>query len=137
MLRCCAGCRGRGGAALIEQARSEPARADTPDRLRQVEAPAATVYWAAWEPVTMRFARRDLARIPDHWHTFGLRSLPITRTSRAAGNPTNALLNYTYAILETEVRLAILAMGLDPGMGVLHADLKSQDSFVYDLLEPL
>src|SRR5215217_5000241 len=85
----------------------------------------------------MRFARKDLPHIPEHWRTFGTRASPITSTSRSAGNPINALLNYAYAILETEVRLAILAMGLDPGMGVLHADLKSRDSFVYDLLEPL
>lgn len=47
------------------------------------------------------------------------------------------MLNDLYAILETEVRLAILTMGLDPGMGILHADLKSRDSFVYDVIEPL
>jgi hypothetical protein len=43
-------------------------------------------------------------------------------------NPANALLNYLYAILEAEARIAILSMGLDPGMGVLHADLKARDS---------
>lgn len=47
------------------------------------------------------------------------------------------MLSDLYAILETEVRLAILTMGLDPGMGILHADLKSRDSFVYDVIEPL
>lgn len=102
-----------------------------------VEAQAATAYWAAWAPVPMRFAKRDLARVPEHWRTFGIRASPITGTSRSAGNPINALLNYTYAILETEVRLTILAMGPDPGMGMLHADLKNRDSLVYDLLEPL
>lgn len=31
----------------------------------------------------------------------------------------------------------MLAMGLDPGMGILHSDLKSRDSFVFDVIEPL
>lgn len=47
------------------------------------------------------------------------------------------MLNYLYAILETEVRLAILAMGMDPGMGMLHTDLKGRDSFVFDVIEPV
>ncbi|MBF6599471.1 MAG: CRISPR-associated endonuclease Cas1 [Dehalococcoidia bacterium] len=40
------------------------------------------------------------------------------RRYRAAGS--NALLNYCYAILGAECRLALLTMRLDPGMGVLH-----------------
>lgn len=65
------------------------------------------------------------------------RASPITIPSRSAANPINALLNYCYAILKTEVRLAILAIGLNPGMRMLHADLKSRDSFVADIMEPL
>jgi len=33
--------------------------------------------------------------------------------------------------------LGILTLGLDPGMGILHSDQKSRDSFVYDVIEPL
>jgi CRISPR/Cas system-associated endonuclease Cas1 len=33
--------------------------------------------------------------------------------------------------------LAILTMALDTGMGILHADLKNRDSFVFDVIEPL
>jgi len=35
------------------------------------------------------------------------------------------------------VRLAIPAIGSDPGMGILHVDPKSRGSFVYDVIEPL
>jgi predicted Zn-ribbon and HTH transcriptional regulator len=31
----------------------------------------------------------------------------------------------------------VLALGLDPGMGIPHSDLKSRDSFVFDVIEPL
>ncbi len=45
------------------------------------------------------------------------------------------MLNYAYAILETEPRIACLAVGLDPGLGVLHADLKARDSLALDLMD--
>jgi hypothetical protein len=47
------------------------------------------------------------------------------------------MLNYLYAILESEARLALAALGLDPGMGVLHNDLRSRDSLACDLMEPI
>lgn len=56
-------------------------------------------------------------------------------TSRSATDPLNALLNYAYRLLEAEGRLACLAVGLDPGLGILHADLKGRDSMVLDLIE--
>ena len=52
-------------------------------------------------------------------------------------NPPNAILNYLYAILESEARLAIAALGLDPGLGVLHFDSRKRDSLAYDLMEPV
>lgn len=122
---------------VIQKARDGLADAATPTVLRSLEAQAANVYWSAWSTVTIRFARRDQFTLPAHWSLFLTRSSPVSGTSRSASNPINALLNFCYAILETEVRLAILAMGLDPGMGILHADLKSRDSFVYDVIEPL
>jgi CRISPR-associated endonuclease Cas1 len=122
---------------VIEDALQELPHAGTPARLRSIEAQAAAAYWSAWAPVTIQFAKRDQLRIPAHWRIFGTRSSPISGATRSASNPINALLNYIYAILETEVQVAILAIGLDPGMGVLHADLKSRDSFVFDVIEPL
>ncbi len=52
-------------------------------------------------------------------------------------NPPNAMLNYAYAVLESESRLALAALGLDPGIGVLHNDLRSRDSLACDLMEPV
>ena len=45
------------------------------------------------------------------------------------------MLNYLYRLLEAEGHLATLAVGLDPGLGVLHADTKGRASFVLDLIE--
>jgi len=47
------------------------------------------------------------------------------------------MLNYLYAVLESEARLAAAALGLDPGLGVLHADSGNRDSLALDLLEPV
>lgn len=52
-------------------------------------------------------------------------------------NPPNAILNYLYAILEAEARLAIAALGLDPGLGFLHFDTRTRDSLACDVLEPV
>jgi hypothetical protein len=52
-------------------------------------------------------------------------------------NPANAILNYLYAILESEARLAISELGLDPGIGVLHSDTRTRDSLACDLMEPI
>ena len=47
----------------------------------------------------------------------------------------NAILNYLYALLEAETRIAILTMGMDPGLGIMHKDQLSRDSLVCDLME--
>jgi len=39
-------------------------------------------------------------------------------------------------VLESEARLAVTALGLDPGLGVLHADAPGRDSLAFDVLEP-
>jgi hypothetical protein len=47
---------------------------------------------------------------------------PLTGGPPLAANPPNAVLNYLYALLEGEATLATRMVGLDPGLGVLHAD---------------
>jgi hypothetical protein len=44
-------------------------------------------------------------------------------------------LNFLYALLENESRLSAVAMGLDPGIGVLHVGTPNGDSLVCDLME--
>jgi CRISPR-associated endonuclease Cas1 len=111
--------------------------ASTIEQLRAIEAEAALAYWGAWGTVRVRFARREAARIPAHWAAFGRRASLVTGTSRRATNPANAILNYLYAIAEAEARLAALAVGCDPGLGIMHADQRSRDSLACDLMEPV
>ncbi len=108
------------------------------DPLRQLEAQAASIYWNAWQNLPIGFVKSDSARVPDHWLKFGSRSSPISKPSpRRAGNPANALLNYAYAILEAEARIAALGIGLDPAIGVMHSDTRARDSLACDLMEPV
>jgi CRISPR-associated endonuclease Cas1 len=112
-------------------------RANAIGSLKNEEAQAASVYWRSWSDVPVRFARRDAAKIPLHWRTFSQRLSPLTGSPRGASNPANAMLNYLYAILEAETRIALLTIGLDPGMGFLHADQAGRDSLALDVMEPI
>src|SRR5207253_10178039 len=62
---------------------------------------------------------------------------PLSGSPRLAANPANAMLNYLYALLESEARLAAAALGLDPGLGVLHVDAPARDSLACDLMEAI
>jgi CRISPR-associated endonuclease Cas1 len=121
----------------IAQYRSEVPDAGSIPSIRLLEARAASAYWSAWRDVEISFPRNDLPRIPDHWGRFGARISPISGSPRLAANPANAILNYLYAVLESEARLAAAAVGLDPGMGVLHVDQQYRDSLACDLMEPV
>ena len=123
-------------AETIVRLRDELEDAETLEAIRHVEAVAANVYWNVWSGIEVPFVRKDVARTADHWRVFeGRRSAVNVGTSRSATDPANALLNYGYRLLEAEGRLACLAVGLDPGLGILHADLKGRDSMVLDVME--
>ena len=124
-------------ADVISRYREELSNADTFERIRLIEARAANVYWSLWRNLPVAFPKKDAQRIPDHWRTFGTRVSPITMSPRVAVNPANAMLNYLYSMLACESRLAAAALGLDPGMGVLHFDIAARDSLAYDLMEPV
>src|SRR5262249_17292781 len=96
---------------------------------------AAAVYWQSLAAIPVRFARRDDAKVPEHWRTLGSRVSPLSGSPRLAATPAHALLNYLYALLEVETRVGCLTVGLDPGLGVLHADQRNRDSLACDLME--
>ena len=55
---------------------------------------------------------------------------------RYATNVINALLNYGYSVLYSEVAKQIHAQGLDPYYGFYHKSHESEQALVYDLAEP-
>jgi len=124
-------------ASAIRRLRTDLAGAQSIDTVRLIESQGAKVYWSAWRTLPIMFPKSDLRRVPDHWRAFGSRVSPLTGSPRLATNPANAILNYLYAVLEAETRLAAATLGLDPGIGVLHVDTHYRDSLACDLMEPI
>jgi CRISPR-associated protein Cas1 len=121
----------------FEKLRGLLASADSIERVRVIEANAAALYFPAWRDVRIRFRERDLARIPARWLRCDSRASVLTGAPRAATSPINSLRNYLFACCESEARLALLAQGLDPTLGVLHADQRNRDSLALDAMEPV
>lgn len=111
--------------------------AESLGELRVAEMQAAVHYWQTWAPVEIRFVRSDIKRVPEHWRALGSRHSPQGTSGRRAVNPINAILNYLYALLEAEARIATIAVGLDPGLGINHLDTYARDSFGLDLMEAI
>jgi CRISPR-associated endonuclease Cas1 len=130
-----------GSTVLGEAIRTQVAAIESADSLAEcldAESHAANAYFGGWaNTVHIQFTDRDQAAVPKHWHAFASRRSPIMRgrTPRAATTPINALLNYLYALAEIECRIALITLGLDPGIGIVHVDAKARDSLALDLLE--
>lgn len=91
-------------------------------RLLMVEGRIADIYW--------RYLHRVLPA------NFGFRSRMHETHQMNASDPFNAMLNYGYAILETQCRKALNSVGLEPTVGFLHEARKTKYPLVYDLQEP-
>ena len=124
-------------ADVISEFREQVRTAESIDAVRYLESKGAATYWAAWRNLPITFPKSDLPRVPDHWRRFDTRKSPLTGSQRLAANPANAILNYLYAVLESETRLAVTALGLDPGLGFWHVDTPARDSLACDLMEPV
>lgn len=57
------------------------------------------------------------------------------RSRRPPMDAVNALLSFVYALLTSDVRGALEAVGLDPAVGFLHADRPGRPSLALDLME--
>jgi CRISPR-associated endonuclease Cas1 len=121
--------------AEIGNYRLSLAETDTVNAIRFLESQGAAAYWAAWRDLPVLFPTRELHRTPEHWRRFASRKSPLTGSQRLAVDPINASLNFLYALLEAESRLALAKLGLDPGLGFIHVDTPARDSLACDLME--
>jgi CRISPR-associated endonuclease Cas1 len=122
----------------IAEFRNKLRTADSVDSIRWIEAHAALAYFGAFRNVSVLWPKADLPRIPEHWRMVGSRHSPLSGGPRLAVTPFHAILNYCFALLESESRLAVSALGLDAGLGVgLHTDTANRDSLALDVLEPV
>jgi CRISPR-associated endonuclease Cas1 len=131
--------------AEIDKLSAALARTNDGSKVLSIEAHAASIYWKLWKDVPVRFARRSPQRLgpdgrwragrTDLWLTFGQRTSQLTGGSHRATTPGNALLNYLYAFLASEMTIALLAVGIDPGIGMFHADFDGRSSLALDAIE--
>jgi CRISPR-associated endonuclease Cas1 len=123
--------------AIREQANAMNLRHSSQE-LRKIESIAGRYYWQAWARFPIQFDRSWRGSLPEHWRRAGPRTSRIDRQwPRRATTPAHALLNYGYAILESEALLAAYKMGFDPSLGLMHADVRYRSSLATDLMEPL
>lgn len=125
--------------ALRETASSFQQMRKTPPKdahaLRGIEGRVAQAYFRAWRPIGLKWNGRK--PVPDEWHQIGPRVSPKSGTNREATHPVNAMLNYGYAILESQVRLSVTAEGLNPYLGYFHTQWRERQALVLDLMEPM
>jgi CRISPR-associated endonuclease Cas1 len=112
---------------------------DVPDveTLRMIEARAANAYFKAWRDLELNWKGTNRHPIPPQWRAIGRRESLVSQGNRHATHPVNAMLNYAYRMLESQVRISTVALGLDPTIGFLHANREGRVALVYDLMEPL
>jgi CRISPR-associated endonuclease Cas1 len=122
-------------AEVIIRFREKLSHADSLIAVRNAEKEAALAYWHAWRNVPIRWARKDERRVPANWKVFGSRISPLTHSPRLAANPPNACMNLLHALCESECRIVLTAMSLDPEIGLLHVDVPNRSSLAEDLQE--
>jgi CRISPR-associated endonuclease Cas1 len=125
-------------AAAIARFRNKLDSVESFDAIRILEANAAASYFREWRDLPVSWPKADLRKIPEHWLSVGSRQSPLTGGPRLAVTPVHAILNYCFALVEAEARLAIASLGLDPGLGLgLHTDTADRSSLAFDVLEPV
>ena len=108
-------------------------------KLLGIEGRAAYSYFAAWQSLPLRWKGLGRHPIPDDWHQIGPRTSRRNKigTNRNATHPLNSILNYAYAVLESQTRMQIVSEGYDPTIGYLHTYSVDRPALVFDLMEPL
>lgn len=124
---------GEDAAALIDRLADQINESQDGTHILGIEGAAASTYWALWADIPVHFARRE--KVPEHWQLFGFRRPEGSARPRKATTTGGALLNYLYGVVAGEMTVALQAVGLDPGIGVFHADKEGRASLAYDAME--
>jgi len=105
--------------------------------LRALEANSAATYFRAWREIPLKWQNSARHPIPDDWKFIGSRTSRFNLAgNRNASHPSNAILNYAYAILHSQVQIQAISEGYDPTLGIMHFQRPGSPAFVFDLMEP-
>ena len=97
---------------------------DEHDDLKTIEAS-----FRGWEGTASRHYFSCLSQLLPAQYQFQ------NRSRRPAYDNFNAMLNYLYGILYSQVHLSLIKAGIDPFMSIFHADQHNKPTFVYDVIE--
>ncbi len=110
---------------------------ETVSELRTLEANCAAFHFRSWVGIPTKWRGTSRRPIPDNWHVVGPRSSPYHLAgNRNAAHPVNAILNYAYAALESEIRIKAISDGYDATIGIMHEGSDGSSKFIFDLMEP-
>jgi CRISP-associated protein Cas1 len=104
--------------------------------LLSAEGVAAMYYFQYWYSLSMKWKGLGRRPIPPEWLRVGSRTSKYDH-NQFATHPVNAILNYAYAVLKSQVGMRLIANGLDPTIGYLHQATGSRSALIYDFMEPL
>ncbi len=108
----------------------------TVEQLRLLEAHSAVAYFKTWYATSLLWRASARHPIPDEWRTVGPRFSRVYAGSRNASHPVNAILNYAYGVLQSQVQIRLVSEGYDPMRGIMHSDQEYAPAFVFDMMEP-
>ena len=102
-----------------------------------LEGLAAAAYFKAWHQTPLKWRGFKQRPIPSHWMEIGSRNMNWKKDGANARHPVNAMLNYGYAILISQVAIELAAKGFDLSLGIAHSGRRNPKALVYDFMEPL
>lgn len=105
--------------------------------LRNAESLAAVAYFKCWYEYELRWRGTKRKPIPNEWKRLNSRLGKGGRANQFAIHPINAILNYSYGVLENQVKGLVIAAGLDPSISIFHAQNTSGTPLIHDLIEPV
>src|SRR5208282_756193 len=91
-------------------------------KLMQIEGHIADLYWNQLQKVLPK--------------RLGFTSRMHESHQMNSADEVNTLLNYSYSILESQVRKALNSVGLEPTVGFLHETRQTKYALCYDMMEP-
>jgi CRISP-associated protein Cas1 len=106
------------------------------DALRTLEANSAAAYFRAWRAMPLRWKESARHPIPEDWRFVSSRTSRFNLAgNRNASHPVSAIMNYAYAVLQSQVQIKAVADGYDPMLGIMHYERDGTPAFVFDLME--
>jgi CRISP-associated protein Cas1 len=103
-----------------------------------IEGAASSAYFKALEGLPLNWKSTTRRPIPESWRSIGLRSAVRAGKPRNvdATHPINAMLNYGYSVLQSQLQIRAVSDGFDPTLGIMHQGRRGAPALIFDLMEP-